>query len=186
MSLPWPWMLGPGLYTGLRVGVTTAVAIAHALEAPMIGVSSLDILAFGVRHASRPVAAVVDARRGEVFWALYHPDTGGTRQRPEPAVAEPDRAVEEIRRAILGAGSRAAVLLVGDGAAQCAPGFGRRPGAGLVGQAGTCQDTGLQVDTLEQRDAAPMEQAARTADRSDGPVHWDVKAAGREFTRPVG
>ena len=42
--------LGPGLFTGLRVGVATAKAMAHALRVPMIGVSSLDLLAFPVRY----------------------------------------------------------------------------------------------------------------------------------------
>ena len=64
---------GPGLFTGLRVGVATAKAFASALGVGVVGCSSLDILAHPHRTAGRPVAAVVDARRGEVFWALYEP-----------------------------------------------------------------------------------------------------------------
>src|SRR4051812_20302346 len=63
--------IGPGLFTGLRVGVATAKAMALALRVPMIGLSSLDLLAYPVRHTRRLVVSVVDARRGEVFYACY-------------------------------------------------------------------------------------------------------------------
>jgi tRNA threonylcarbamoyladenosine biosynthesis protein TsaB len=63
--------VGPGLFTGLRVGVATAKAVATALGVPMIGVSSLDLSAFALRYACRPVTAAIDARRGELFVASY-------------------------------------------------------------------------------------------------------------------
>src|SRR5947209_14523917 len=56
--------VGPGLYTGLRVGIATAKAMAFALRVPMVGLSSLDLLAHSVRHTRRLIASVVDARRG--------------------------------------------------------------------------------------------------------------------------
>ena len=75
--------IGPGLFTGLRVGVATAKALAQALGVDLIGVGSLDILAAAAAAAAderpdrrRPgvVASVVDARRGEVFAAVYRFD----------------------------------------------------------------------------------------------------------------
>jgi tRNA threonylcarbamoyladenosine biosynthesis protein TsaB len=71
--------VGPGLFTGLRVGVATAKALGQALSVGLVGVSSLDILAAAARDraGSRPdsgaptVVSVVDARRGEVFAAAY-------------------------------------------------------------------------------------------------------------------
>ena len=54
--------LGPGLFTGLRVGIATGKAIAQALRVPMIGVTSLDLLAFPTRFCSRLIAAVVPRR----------------------------------------------------------------------------------------------------------------------------
>ena len=42
--------IGPGLYTGLRVGVTSAISIAFGLNVPMIGVTSLDLVAYPIRH----------------------------------------------------------------------------------------------------------------------------------------
>jgi tRNA threonylcarbamoyladenosine biosynthesis protein TsaB len=66
--------VGPGLFTGLRVGVATAKALGQALAVGLVGASSLDILAAAAR--SRPdahptVVSVIDARRGEVFAAAY-------------------------------------------------------------------------------------------------------------------
>ena len=61
--------VGPGLFTGMRVGIATGKAMAQALRIPMIGISSLDLLAFPLRHSDRLIASVIDARRGEVFYA---------------------------------------------------------------------------------------------------------------------
>ena len=73
--------LGPGLYTGLRVGIASGMAMAHALGVPMIGVASLDLLAWPVRYSRRLIVAVLDARRGEIFHAMYRQVPGGV-QRP--------------------------------------------------------------------------------------------------------
>ena len=102
--------IGPGLFTGLRVGVTTALALATTLRIPMIGVTSLDLLAFPVGHTHRMITAAVDARRGEVFHATYRPVPGGMQRITEPAVGEP----EELRSAMVA--EAADVLIVGDGA----------------------------------------------------------------------
>ena len=72
--------LGPGLFTGLRVGVAAAKAMAQALRVPMIGVPSLDLLAFPVRYTSRLIVAAIDARRGEVFYAFYRQVPGGVQR----------------------------------------------------------------------------------------------------------
>jgi tRNA threonylcarbamoyladenosine biosynthesis protein TsaB len=56
--------IGPGLFTGLRVGVEAAKTFAQVLRVPIVGVSSLDVLAFGVRTTRRRIGAVLDARRG--------------------------------------------------------------------------------------------------------------------------
>jgi tRNA threonylcarbamoyladenosine biosynthesis protein TsaB len=102
--------LGPGLFTGLRVGVASAKAMAHALRVPMIGVSSLDLLAFAVRFTPRLIGAVVDARRGEVYHAFYRQVPGGIQRVSEPAVGPPDDVASEV----LAGGEDC--LLVGDGA----------------------------------------------------------------------
>ena len=63
---------GPGLYTGLRAGIATAKAAAAALGVGVVPVGSLEALAFGARpRPGETVLSVLDARRGEVFWAWY-------------------------------------------------------------------------------------------------------------------
>ena len=79
--------VGPGLFTGLRVGVQTAKSLAQALHVPIVGMTSLDVLAYSVRHSSKAIAAVIDARRSEVFWAVYRPVPGGVLRQGEFAVA---------------------------------------------------------------------------------------------------
>lgn len=101
---------GPGLFTGLRVGVASGKAIAQALRVPMIAVSSLDLLAFPLRYTDRRIAAVIDARRGEVFWAFYRQSPGGVQRVSEPTVGSPDDLAAELL-ALPGE-----TLLAGDGA----------------------------------------------------------------------
>ncbi len=72
--------VGPGPYTGLRVGITTAQVLGHAWGVPVVGACSLDVIA---REATagglaEPFVAASDARRKEVYWARY--DGAGERQ----------------------------------------------------------------------------------------------------------
>ncbi|MFW5420424.1 tRNA (adenosine(37)-N6)-threonylcarbamoyltransferase complex dimerization subunit type 1 TsaB [Nocardiopsis sp. CNT-189] len=62
--------IGPGPYTGLRVGLTTALSLADALGIECVGVATLDALAFASGRTT-PFIAATDARRKEVFWARY-------------------------------------------------------------------------------------------------------------------
>lgn len=101
--------VGPGLYTGLRVGISTAMAIAFGLNVPMVGVSSLDLVAFPMRHSPRLVVAAIDARRGELFSASYRQVPGGIQRVSEPAVMSPD----DLAADVIAAGTEC--LMVGDG-----------------------------------------------------------------------
>lgn len=80
--------LGPGPYTGLRVGVVTAATMSDALGIPAYGLCSLDALGTGRR------VAMTDARRREVYWARY--DDAGTRV-DGPQVSKPADLVEQLR-----------------------------------------------------------------------------------------
>jgi tRNA threonylcarbamoyladenosine biosynthesis protein TsaB len=88
--------LGPGLFTGLRVGVATAKAVAQSLNISIAGLSSLDVLAYGVRYTRRTICACIDARRKEVFWAFYHPVPGGVQRTTEFRCAPASHCVNEI------------------------------------------------------------------------------------------
>jgi tRNA threonylcarbamoyladenosine biosynthesis protein TsaB len=82
--------VGPGPFTGLRVGLVTARTMADVLGIEVTGVCSLDILAHQA-SLSLPVAVATDARRKEIYWALYDgPAADGSRRRLEgPAVDKP-------------------------------------------------------------------------------------------------
>jgi tRNA threonylcarbamoyladenosine biosynthesis protein TsaB len=97
--------VGPGGFTGLRHGIATARALAQARGLPLVGVSSLEALAAGARQAAgdRPVLAVIDARRGEVFAAAWR----GDERLLEPRAFAPDA---------LAAAAPASPLAAGDGA----------------------------------------------------------------------
>lgn len=104
--------VGPGLFTGLRVGVATAKALASALRVSITGCSSLELLAAPQRSSGAKVVSVVDARRGEVFWRFFDPDPVG-----DAVVGPPDELA-----AIL-AGMDGRVVVTGDGARRFASSF---------------------------------------------------------------
>ncbi|MFA9429657.1 tRNA (adenosine(37)-N6)-threonylcarbamoyltransferase complex dimerization subunit type 1 TsaB [Egicoccus sp. AB-alg2] len=104
--------LGPGLYTGLRVGIATAQAFAAARDLPVVGLSGLDVIAFQARHVRRLICAVIDARRGELFWALYRAVPGGVQRQTELRVGTPPQLAAELEAA------GEDCLVIGDGLAR--------------------------------------------------------------------
>jgi tRNA threonylcarbamoyladenosine biosynthesis protein TsaB len=65
---------GPGSFTGLRIGIATAKGLAKAIRCPLAGVPTLDIIARAALPSSMPIMPVLDAKKGEVFCALYNKD----------------------------------------------------------------------------------------------------------------
>lgn len=111
--------IGPGLYTGLRVGIATAAALADARGIPIVGVSGLDVLARTARPPQAEVIATIDARRAQVFWARYGAASGPaqTRERLEaPRVSSRDALDEVIaaRTAAAAAAGAPAPVVVGE------------------------------------------------------------------------
>jgi tRNA threonylcarbamoyladenosine biosynthesis protein TsaB len=86
--------IGPGPFTGLRVGLATAASMGHALRIPTYGVCSLDAL--GLAAGPGRVLVATDARRREVYWATY---ADGHRTR-DPDVARPADVVAHVDRAV--------------------------------------------------------------------------------------
>lgn len=77
---------GPGLFTGLRVGIATATALARALGTSVVALTSLEILAHGWTRLDREIVAVLDARKNEVYHARFAPTATGLVPRREMAV----------------------------------------------------------------------------------------------------
>ncbi len=102
--------LGPGLFTGMRVGIATAKTLAQVLSIPIGGFASLDVIAFSVRYSRRLIGAVVDAKRGEVFYAFYRPVPGGVTRQTRFEVGTPQHLMAELQA------RPEDVLLVGNGA----------------------------------------------------------------------
>jgi tRNA threonylcarbamoyladenosine biosynthesis protein TsaB len=96
--------LGPGPFTGLRVGIVTAKAMGDALRVPVYGAGSLDVLARR-HHSGDTVAVLTDARRKQVYWAVY----AATGERLEgPELGRPADVAEVLRgraRTVAGAGA---------------------------------------------------------------------------------
>ena len=123
--------IGPGLFTGLRVGIATANGLAQALGLPMIGVSSLDLLAHQMRHAGSDIVAVIDARRSEVYAARYGVTDRELKRVMDPTVLPPADLMAQLE----GADD---VLIVGDTLAEHGAVFALPSAATLVEIAPTC------------------------------------------------
>ncbi len=166
--------VGPGLFTGLRVGIATAKAIAAARGLPMVGISSLDLLAFPARLGTRRIAAVVDARRGELFVAFYRPVPGGVQREGDPMVCTPDELLAEL------AAAREEHLLVGDGACRYADQFTTvghlevgdaslaHPSVAVLGQLARAQ--ALREEWVRPHDLAPLYLR-----QPDAEINWQTR-----------
>ncbi|HVR33433.1 MAG TPA: tRNA (adenosine(37)-N6)-threonylcarbamoyltransferase complex dimerization subunit type 1 TsaB [Acidimicrobiia bacterium] len=83
--------VGPGLYTGIRVGLATAQALAAAVGVPLLPAVSLDAIALRAATGRRHIWAIVDVRRGELAVSSYHPVPGGVIKDAPPEVMTQDQ-----------------------------------------------------------------------------------------------
>jgi tRNA threonylcarbamoyladenosine biosynthesis protein TsaB len=155
--------------------VTTALSIATTLRVPMIGVTSLDLLAFPVALTDRKIVAVVDARRAEVFHASYRPVPGGVQRISEPAVARPGDLVAAIEA------DGEPVLVVGDGAIAHGDVFGGADGVEMADDSFAHPSAGSLVAlaharALREEFVRPDEIEPLYLRRPDAEAKWDAKA----------
>jgi tRNA threonylcarbamoyladenosine biosynthesis protein TsaB len=108
--------MGPGSFTGLRIGVSTMKGLAFATGTPLVGVPTLDALAWTLPFASPAVCPLLDAKKGEVYTALYRTETGRLERLSDYRAQPPEAWAEELARSETGP-----IVFLGDGVTPYAP-----------------------------------------------------------------
>lgn len=85
---------GPGSFTGLRIGIATIKGLAHSVNKPVIGISTLEGLSFNLPYSEHTIVPIMDARRNQVYTAAYLWDEGEMREIGEPEAMSIEECVE--------------------------------------------------------------------------------------------
>ena len=191
-GLPWSALdriavgVGPGRFTGLRVGIATARGLAQALSVDLVGVSSLDALAAGAVSAEHEPAcalAVIDARRGEVFVCPYElehgtAEIGAARAMLEARLLRPEELGGAVELAASAAGGAERCVAVGDGAVGYRAELERAgalvpPDGGplhRISGALVCRLGSVAAPALSLEEVAPRYMREADADRAPEPI----------------
>jgi tRNA threonylcarbamoyladenosine biosynthesis protein TsaB len=108
--------VGPGSFTGLRIGIALGVGIALGTGVPLVGVGSLEAMAQAAVHVARPRVALLEAGRGELFVAAYAADGA-------EIVAPSAIPISDVRERILALDTLRGAIVVGEGALALGNGF---------------------------------------------------------------
>jgi tRNA threonylcarbamoyladenosine biosynthesis protein TsaB len=165
--------LGPGLYTGLRVGIALAQTFAAARHLPAVGLSGLDVVAFQARYVRRLLCVALDARRGEVFHAFYRAAPGGVQRQGELRVGRPETLAAEIEAA------GEDVLVLGDAAVTYRDVLAG-PGVELAGPEAAAPDAAVLAELAVPR--FEREETGRPEDlrpiylrQADARIGWETR-----------
>jgi tRNA threonylcarbamoyladenosine biosynthesis protein TsaB len=137
--------IGPGTFTGLRVGLAAAKALAHVRQIPMVGASSLELLAYAAKDSRRRVVSIIDALRDEVFYAAYRLESGRMTPVTQPQIATPLAVATELRA------TGEDCLIVGDGARRYASAFEGLPRVEMCGDALLYPSAAMLVEMAVER-----------------------------------
>jgi len=166
-------VIGPGSFTGLRVGVATVKGLAMAAGKPVLGVSSLATLAAQVPFAPLPVCALLDARKSEVYAGLFQWHEGRLTALGEESVLSPGRLLDSLD---------GDTIFVGDGSLAYRDLIIDRlgPQANFVSWPlqlpRASHAAGLALDCLRRRETIPLERLAPVYIRpSEAEIMWASK-----------
>jgi tRNA threonylcarbamoyladenosine biosynthesis protein TsaB len=98
---------GPGSFTGLRIGISTIKGLAVASDKPVVGVSSLEALAFQVSYSYDLICPILDARKREVYFSRYRFLNGDLKKQTIERVAPPDQSVDDLNESCVFVGNGA-------------------------------------------------------------------------------
>ena len=169
--------IGPGLFTGLRVGIATAVAMAQGLGVPMIPVPSLDLMAFPARWSNRLIVVALDARRGELFTALFRKVPGGVQRVRDADVCTPQDLSAEIDALDEPA------LFLGDGALRHADAFVGLKGVEMAEQGLAYPSARYMVQlaharAMREEFVQPWELEPVYLRQPDAEINWSTREGG--------
>ena len=105
---------GPGSFTGIRIGISAALGLAWGADIPVIGVSTLEAMAYQTEAGGYTICSVLDARRGQIYNAKFARREGRLER------LCPDRAISLETLALEASESNESLFLIGDGAGLCA------------------------------------------------------------------
>ncbi len=100
---------GPGSFTGLRIGASTAKGLALALEIPIIGISTIETMAYNYNHCNKLLCPIMDARRNQVYTGIYRCEL----EYQEEIMAPVALSIEELISDIKEIGKE--TIFIGDG-----------------------------------------------------------------------
>jgi tRNA threonylcarbamoyladenosine biosynthesis protein TsaB len=148
---------GPGSYTGLRIGVSTAKGLCFALDKPLIEIETLEAMAYGIlssdgynQGADTLLCPMIDARRMEVFTAVFN--NKGEKIKPTSAEIIDENSFSDLLK-------NNKILFFGDGAEKCRAALGENPNA-LFSRPFINSATGLTQKALEKFSNKQFEDVA--------------------------
>jgi len=103
--------VGPGSFTGLRIGLSAVKGLALALAIPIAAVPTLDAMAAALPFADLPVCPVIDARKGEVYASFYRWDGAGMRREWEYLAVPPETLAARLTEPVVLVGDAARLIV---------------------------------------------------------------------------
>ncbi len=166
--------LGPGSFTGLRIGIATIKGLAFATNKPVAGISTLDVLAQQLLFSESLICPILDARKGEVYAAFYQGDGKGNLKKLTPDLAaKPEELIKKTKERVifLGSGVKVYKEIIRKGLKEkaiFAPPFLNHPRAAILGA--------LSLPRFKKNETLELENFHPIYIRpSEAEINWEKK-----------